>query len=408
MKRMKQVFRLLPMIAILATPAQAGDNLFHLSGFGTLGTVYHEEEGVMFRRDISQGDGAEAGRISLTPDSMLGVQFDAHLTERLEAMLQLISRESVDDTYAPQASWAYLKYKVSENSSMRFGRMGLEFYLQGDSVEIGYVNLMVRPQVIFYPRGFDGVDIETSFPLAGGAMRLKGMTGWTHGKIHQGQGDYDTVGSPFLGGLVEYTRGAWTGRLSAGGLKLQRETSDPELDALRQALATVPNGADILETISMSDRRQKFVSLALAYDDGPLQTQASYNVIASPAWPDRRMFYANAGYRLERFTPYVGYCRLRMDRDTIPTGIPDGLSPATDQLNAAASIAQSMLKVNQETWTAGMRYDLGANLALKAQVDFIRYIDPANLIDAGLDMTPAALREWKDATVYSLALDFVF
>ncbi|MEW6693313.1 MAG: hypothetical protein AB1340_10835 [Pseudomonadota bacterium] len=408
MNRMKHTLCMLPILSALASSATAADDIVGLSGFGTLGAVYHDAQGVTFRRDISQDDGAQGGQLSLRPDSMLGVQFDAHLTDRLDTMVQLISRESIDNEYAPKPSWAYIKYKLDSDSSIRFGRLGLELYLQGDSIEIGYSNLMVRPQVIFHPRGFDGVDAETTIPLAGGAMRLKAMTGWTHGKLFAGQGTFDTNGSPFLGGLVEYARDGWTARLGAGSLKLQRETSDPELDTLRHALSLTPNGADILETLRMSNRRQDLVSFSLAHDDGPLQTQASYNVIASPAWPDRRIFYANVGYRLERLTPYLGFCTMRMDRNMIPTGIPDGLSPATDQLNAAASIAQSMLKVNQDTWTAGLRYDLGHQLALKAQVDFIRYIEPSNLIAPELDMTPAALREWKHATVYSLALDFVF
>ncbi|MEW5824223.1 MAG: hypothetical protein AB1766_07735 [Pseudomonadota bacterium] len=395
-------------LACFGTSAMAGEDRFRFSGFGTLGASYHDTPGVVFRRDISQRNGAQSGVLSLRPDSMLGLQFDAHLTDRLDAMVQLISRESIDDAYVPQVSWAYLKYKLGSESSVRIGRMGLEFYLQGDSVEIGYANLMVRPQVIFYPRGFDGVDVENTFPLAGGALRIKAMTGWTHGKLVSGQGVFDTAGSPFLGALAEYQREGWTARLAGGGLKLCKDTSDPELDALRQGLAMAPMGTQILDVISMSNRRQSFVSASLAYDEGPLQAQASYNIIASPDWPDRRIFYANAGYRLERFTPYIGFSAMHMDRDTIATGIPDGLSPQTDRLNAAASIAQSMLKVNQDTWTAGLRYDLGNNLAIKAQVDLMRYIDPSSVIDSAQEMTPAGLREWKRATVYSLSVDFLF
>lgn len=399
---------MLAVLGLLSLPCALaeGNDMFSLSGFGTLGVAYHDERGVTYRRDVSQIRGAESGRIDPRPDSMLGAQLNVRLSGRTEAVLQAISREAIGTGWAPRVNWAYLKYTPDESSALRLGRLGLDLDLQGDLADIGYAGLMVRPQVILNPRFFEGVDAETTVPMAGGTLRLKGLAGWTRGRLLSGGEVYDTSGSTVYGGLAEYMRGGWSGRLSAGRVTMAKEAEG--VDALREALASAPEGHAALAGILMENRRQDFAALALAYEGGPLRTQASYTRVVSPGWTDQHMFYANAGYRLERLTPYLGYTRFWMDSSLVSTGIPDGLSEATDQFNAVTALAQSAPKVNKHVLAAGLRYELDDHMALKVQADVIRYKDPDNLIDPAQDATPADRRSWKSMMLYSMSLDFVF
>jgi hypothetical protein len=394
--------RCLPALADDAKP------LVSFSGFGTLGAVYHNEDGVEFRRDVSQPDGAKGGQVSFLPDSMLGVQATAHPGPDLEATLQLLSRNSIDVNFRPQVSWAYVKYKPAENVSLRAGRLGIELYIQGDSADIGYANLPIRQSIVFYPRSCDGFDAETTVPLGAGTLRIKGMAGWAEGKLQSGGAPYDTGGSSIRGALVEYAQDGWTGRIATGRLTLKNETSGAVVDALRASLSMVPNGAAILDRMSLKNRPVDYTSIALAYDAGPLQSVASYTLVSSPRWPDMQSFYTNMGYRIDKITPYAAYYVKRADRQTIPTGIPTGLSAATDALNQYAALAQGGGVVNQSGITLGMRYELSRTMALKFQLDRIRYRDPDSIVDPTLSVAPVESRAVRSMNLRSLALEYIF
>ncbi|MEW6693314.1 MAG: hypothetical protein AB1340_10840 [Pseudomonadota bacterium] len=265
---------------------------------------------------------------------------------------------------------------------------------------------MVRPQVILNPRFFEGMGAKTTVPLAGGSLRLKGLAGWARGKLDSDGGVYDTSGSGIYGGLAEYMRGGWSGRLSAGRLTKAKEAGG--VDSLREALSEAPSGNEALKVILMENRRHEFAALALAYDGGPLRVQACYNRIVSPGWMDLHIFYANAGYRQDRLAPYLGYTGVWMDSSLVPTGIPDGYSEATDRLNAVTALAQSAPKVNKQDFAVGLRYELDGHMALKVQADVIHYKGPDNLVDRAQEATPADRRVWKGMALYSMTLDFVF
>jgi len=393
--------------ASLAADGTEADPVFSVSGFGTVGAIYHNAPGVRYRRDVAQGSGVGEQQLSFKPDSMLGVQFDTRPGQRLDATVQVVSRLTAEDNYQPELTMAYLKFRPQADTSVRLGRMMLETYLQGDAAEIGYANLLIRQPIIYYPRNFDGIDAETAYPLGAGVLRLKGAAGWTHGKLFSGGELYDTAGSGTLGGSVEYAWRGWTGRFHAN-----RVTLDDELTALRpgaplpELLASAPNGARILDRLSMQDRALTLRSLALAYDSGPLQGLASYSTISSADWPTRHILYANMGYRFGRVTPYAAYASQRSARDLIATGLPVGAS--FDMLNQASAAAQGAILLNQRNLALGARYDVAHNMALKLQLEHIRYRDPESILDAALLASPVAGRGTHSLNLLSVALDFVF
>lgn len=415
MKMPRALQRFVPWLAMAASclsplPAPAADGgepPFSVSGFGTVGAVYHGESGIRYRRDIAQGSGVEEGQLSFKTDSMLGVQFDLRPQPGLGATVQVVSRLTAEDDYAPELTMAYLKFSPADNVSVRLGRMLLETYLQGDSAEIGYANLQIRQPVIYYPRGFDGVDAEATQPVGAGVLRFKGAAGWTHGKLFSGGEVYDTGGSRNWGGGVEYAWNGWTGRVYADRLELDDELASLRPGAaLPSALALAPNGARILDRLSMEGRALTLRSLALAYDSGPLQGSVSYSTIASSHWPTRHILYASAGYRIGQVTPYASYAAYRSPRGIVPTGLPSGAG--FDAVNRAASVAQGAIMLNQSDFTFGARYDFAGSMALKFLVDHIRYRDPESILDAGLPTTPVEDRDDRSFNLLSIAFDFVF
>ena len=404
------------VLFVIASSALAEDDTsdsqkFSIHGFGTLGAVNHNKTGVMFRRDMSQAGGANAGEISFAQDSMLGIQLSAYLNPKLEASTQVVSRLTADNNYDPQVTWAYLKFKPMEDVAIRAGRLGIEAYPQGDSAEIGYANLMIRQPIIFIPRTYDGIDVEVLPSIGRGTARLKGLAGWTKGKVAGFGRPYDMDGSKLVGAIAEYAQGGWTGRVAIASLQLHNEAVDLEPGSpILTGLHMTPNGAALIDRLSLKDRAIQFSSLSLAYDVGKIQGIASYNMIEGSNWPLQHLIYANMGYRIDKVTPYVSWSMQRTARNFIATGVPNGLSPETDVLNQSALLAQAGpgLMLNQTDVAIGARYDFANNMALKLQLDHIRYKDPVSIVDAGLLTESVENRSTKSLTLISLALDFVF
>jgi len=395
------------LLVTVSAQAQEADPRFTLSGFGSLGAVYHNTEDVKYRRDVAQPKGARAGELSTDVDSMLGLQLSVRPTPQLEATLQLVSRNTIERDYQPQVSWAYAKYKPNDSVALRVGRLGLEVYMQGDSAEIGYANLLVRQPIVFYPRTMDGLDLDLLYPLGEGMLRFKAMVGSATGKLTYSD-PYDTQGSRINAGLAEYAQGSWVARASYGRITLNHELIGQPLDGLRAALAMAPNGAAVNRYLSMQNRLITYTSLAVAYDEGPLQGTASLVQIASEDWQNQQGFTSQLGYRLGKFTPYVAYSRSRTDRSIIATGIPSGLSPATDALNRGATTAQANLKNNLSDAALGVRYDLSRNTSVKLQVDRILYRDPGSIWDDSLAKTDYQNRSNRAMMLLSGVLEFVF
>jgi len=381
-----------------------------LSGFGTLGALYHGAEGVKYRRDVSVPDGASARRWSLAQDSMLGVQATARFGEHLEATLQLTIRDSIDRGYTPQVSLGFVKWKPDAATTLRAGRIGLEVYQRGDSSEIGYANPMVRPIFGLYPRTADGVDAEWLTPIGpmgGGILRVKSQAGYVVGKMTTGGETIDVSGSPMVDFLAEYTQGSWTGRVAAGKSTSRGGPDSESFRALCTALSATPRGAEILDSLTQKGRATTAYAIGLRYDSGPFQAQADYaRVTWQSGWPTQAYSALQGGYRISRFTPYAGYTYMRTERRLIETGLPWNV--ATYALNQGAALAQAAHFTNQTIATAGLRYELSRNTALKFQVDAIRYQDTPSIFDPTLLTEDVAGRGFKAITLYSVALEFVF
>lgn len=390
--------------------ADAGEAALKLSGFGTLGASYHNAPGVTVRRDTSQAQGAQGNQLSFIPDSMLGVQAALHISPQFEAVLQIVSHAQIPNSYTPHTDWAYVKYQPVEDFSLRAGRVGIETYLHNDAAAIDYANLMIRRPVIYIPRLMNGMDAEYLLPVGEGTLRGKIAAGKAVGKLTaNGNAPVDIANADIYTGSIEYSYRGWTGRLAYFNSVLRNNTAEAQPGSpLFQMLAMLPNGAELRNMLTMQNRSISAYAVAFAYDEGPLQATASYNRIVSPHWNDQHVYYGHAGYRLDSVTPYLSYSARRTARRFIPTGLPQGLSPQTDLINAAMMQAQTNFFVNQTDFALGLRYDLARNVALKVQADHIRYQDPDAIIDPTLPFQPAAARGFKSLTWYSAALNFVF
>jgi hypothetical protein len=392
----------------LSCPAWAQDEigtpespLVSLHGFGTLGLTRTDTDSAQFVRDLSQPNGAGTQWTSKV-DSLLGLQANVQFSPSTEGVVQVVTRYHADSSYRPELTWAFLRHDFSSDLSLRAGRLGTEFYTQGDSRQVGYANISVRPTPDFYGSlvfsYIDGVDVSTTVPVASGLLRGKLFWGQSPEKTPYAPGIlWDLRGTDLVGGYLDYSVGPWQVRLSHVQARFDHEMP---VDALLHSIGINLSQSylSLVPDMAMADSRTSFSSLGLVYDQGPLNVQLMLNQIKhnSAAYADTKAAYVQAAYRMGAVTPYLGVSRSFSDLETLPSSTVPGVNEVT-----ALLVAQSI--TDQTTYTLGARWDLQKNLALKAQVDWV-HGKPASKFPFKTVQT-----DWDGRmTVFSLALDFVF
>jgi hypothetical protein len=373
-----------------------------LQGFGTLGIARSNDDNAEFVRDLSQSRGAGT-RWTAKVDSLLGLQANIRFSPGTEAVLQAVTRHHANESYQPELTWAFLRHDFSPDLTLRGGRLGTEFYMLGDSRLVGYANLSVRPSTDFYGSlvfsYIDGVDVSATVPVAAGLLKGKLFAGNSPEKTPFAPGIvWNLQGSALVGAYLDYSTGPWQLRLSHAQVRFEHESP---VDTLLQSTGDPLKGVPYLSLVpemAMANRRAQFSSIGLVYDQGPLNIQLMLNQIRhdSPAYADSQAGYVLAAYRLGALTPYLGVSRSLSDELALPPSLVPGVDALTKSL-----VAHSV--TDQHTYTLGGRWDIQKNLALKAQVDWIRGT-PASVF-----LLKNNQLGWDGSmSVLSLALDFVF
>jgi hypothetical protein len=400
-----------------AAPADAwmgaGDSGLSLRGFGTLGLARSSSDQVEFVRDLSQPRGISnhgSGRI----DSILGVQGSWQAAQTFELTGQVVSRYHVGESRKAEVMWAFAKWEPDPALALRLGRLGADFLMAADSRLVGFSYLPVRPSVDFFGplffSYFDGGDASLTLPAGGGLLRAKAYAGRTREKSSVADHTWDVDNSALNGLVLDYFKGSWQLRASTAQLRLASDLPFAGLPSgLRTAGAAlgIPAASAAADAIAVGGTTSRFHSLGAVYDDGPVQVQGMANVIdhETSAFQNSRAGYLLAGYRLAisnlALTPFVGISRWTSKVRNISTGLPN--VGALIALNQGFERVMRDSGADQTTYTLGVRWDLRANVALKAQWDGERGT-PRSLFPYRGDQPG-----WSGRTdVLSLALDFVF
>jgi len=393
-------------ISLCVDAAEPGERRLFLGGFGTIGAIYHDTEGIEYRRHQGQPRGAEANEVDFATDSLAGVQLNAAWNEELEAVAQLLTRLDSDNTWRPRVTRGFLRYRPIEETIFRAGRIGYELLPLTDSRDIGYSYLTIRPPVellgLLPHDEFDGADVVLTHPLGAGIGRMKLYGGLTSGRLVFSEGSVDLRDSKIWGGHVEYLSGAWVTRLGHGYfLSPDPPAADPLADALRQTGSA--QAIALADELAEDERRVQFSVFGLSYEEDALHARL---VLARTSadhitGPKTRSGFVVVGYGIGTLTPYIAVSAIKGYDSPRSTGLPD--TPSTAPLNAAAMAAQSNTQTHQATYSLGIRYDVAPKMDIKLQVDRVLLHSPNTTLDRN---TPP--RRETDMTVLGVAFDFIF
>jgi hypothetical protein len=336
-------------------------NIFSFSGFGTVGMTHSSLTDADYTTTYFEPKGAgHSSEYNFSDDTKVGGQVNAQFTPQLSAVLQVIMQQQYDNSWAPTVEWANVKYAITPDLSVRLGRIELPSFFSSDYRNVGYATPWAHVPVETYNlipiTNSDGVDASYTLHFGKTDNTVQALYGdnGTHvpGPIkvesHQVFGVFDTV-----------ERGALTARV---GYEQAHTDFGP-----------------------LPSQDVKFYNAGVDYDPGNwfIQGEWSHAKIGDLT-PGYDSWYAIAGYRIQKFTPYAMYS---IQHSLGNTTILDN----TDR--------------GQKDYSVGVRWDFRKNMDLKFQYD--RVVLPAN--SAGYFINPQqGFALGSSANVVSAVLDFVF
>lgn len=383
--------------------------MFSISGFGTLGLVHSSDPNADFVADFYQPNGAGLSRAwSADVDSRLGAQVTANFTNRISAVLQVVSEQRADGTYTPQVEWANLKYQFTPDLYVRVGRIALPTFLVSDSRKVGYSNPWVRPPIEVYSlvpvTTNDGAD--ASYRVVSGGLKNTLQVTYGQSDITEPSGDVDRA---------RHVEGA-SDTLEIGALTLHAtyEHGDVTITSINPLFAAFrqlgPAGGALSDRYDSDAKPFDFVGFGGIYDAGGWFVMSEWGMTEShSALGKRSAWYVSGGYRAGKVTPYVSYAEARLESNSSDSG----LNPAAFPPDQAGTVAGLDLALNallrsppvQKSLSFGARWDFMKDVDLKVEYEHIRRGDGS----AGtLVNTRPGSPLGGTVDVFSAAVDFVF
>jgi len=356
-----------------AEAAETGQSRVTFDGFGTLGVSHSSMKmgDYVLDSSIPKGPGLSEDW-STGNDSRIAVHLAADLTTKVSAVLQVVSEYHTPNTYQPEVEWANVKYAFTPDAYIRVGRIALPTFLNSDTRDVGYTYVWIHPPLELYRQlpisHSDGVDAMYRVQIGESVNSIKAIL---YGENTLERENSTSISKDMWGIFDTIEYGPATAHVG-----YQERLSATE------NLQTGITG----EWVRNSD-----LSLGVQYDPG--------DWFAISEWMQRKSttkitaMYISAGYRVNKFTPYLTYAQ------NSPGSFLPGFPPPSANSIQLANRSQSAVSL-------GVRWDFMKNTDLKVQYDQVRLSDNSNgflaNVPAGVTVYGATFH------VFSAAVDFIF
>ncbi len=402
--------------------AEFGNDRVRVSGFGTLALTFGGDEDLGFRRDMYR-EGLYNHEPSLFADSIAGLQVDARLTDSLDAALQLVGKDRADDNLEDSVEWAFLRYRLNPDWTVRAGRMGFDIYMLSEYRSLGFSYLWTRPPLEFYAPvafdSFDGADITYSTPAGDGTLRAKLYAGKTKNNFVVLGNLLEVKLEPIYGASLSWESERWQVRLGVAPNRISDDHdvfpgTEPLVAGLEAVLPFWPEAQRYIDRLSIEEPYVYYYSAGIAFNDKPwvIQSEIAYVDSDLGMLPAMSNGYLSVGRQIGEVTLFgmLSAVRDQGDRDVLPPA-PVYPFPGMEMLNLQLAAMQQGLQMlfdathlSQTTLSTGLRWDLRYDMALKMQMDHTR----VDAYGAGLwdrEFTPGKERA---INTVSLNLNYVF
>lgn len=386
-----------------------GSGSWAISGFGTLGAARSSEHRADYTTTVLKPDGTGLSHEwSTDVDTRLGMQLDVNMNRRWSAVLQVVSEQRLDNTYRPQVEWANVKYQATPELALRFGRIALPMFLTAEYRKVGYAYPWVRPPVEGYAAlpvfTSDGVDATLHWNLGSVRNASQVLFGRDHPQL---VAPYSAYARGLVGISNTSDWGAFNVRMNYIRANLTANIGTQLFNALDQF---GPAGQAITRRYGIDHKIAALANIGVSYDPGNWFVMAEAGRTSTHSLLGKtHNAYVSAGWRWLAFTPYATWSQVRASGATSDPGLPLAGLPAPYAAPAAAlngGLNSLLTSISQQTSaSAGLRWDVRTNMALKLQYDRVKPVDGSR--GTLINPTPD-FRSERPFHVLSVTLDFVY
>ncbi|GAB6141528.1 hypothetical protein JCM14076_22570 [Methylosoma difficile] len=370
MKHINVIALLALTASLLSTNSQALELLdngkLSLRGFGTIGGACYTADNYDFSRENLPDGPGKSRRCDPQLDSKLGLQLDAALTDSLQATVQGISYHRADGSFTPELTQANLRWAVSDDSSIRLGRMQTPLFFVSEYRNVLHAQPWVRPPVELYNLvpiySIDG--LEFGHRITWSSWRLQLNVGGAHSAFDtprvfvSGQTDPIEAGIGYLDIRLEHQAWLFKANLMGGKMTYDAKLVNDLLLFVDKALANELNN---------TNKDFLLFGFGARYETNEwlLQSEYLFRRIDS-FFRDQQGAYLMAGRHFGNWMPY-GIVARRWSQSQGKENL------AADPFQYA--IAKSIVEVtytDRTSFSLGLSRRLGEQAIVKLQTDFIK------------------------------------
>ncbi len=280
-----------------------------INGFMTAGVSTHNTKDKDYK-GISD-------EVTWQPDSIFGVQITANMSERSSVIVQLVGEATNDRIFSTNMEWAFLRYKATNDLTLRAGRLRTAFYMLSEFFDVGFTYPWVRPPTEVYNidtlKGFEGVDMLYQWSAGG----LGGLL-----QVDMGSGvsevdpkDFDLIKAWGINNVFTY--GDWTFRIGYREARVRFYNFDLPAD---------DNSDGVITDIELDHNHDPKLEAPVA-DNLQLQQLSDAGLIVSDA-SEMPANYTSLGLQYDNGTWFLmtELVRLKWDFDDYTIGIPPAFS----------------------------------------------------------------------------------
>ena len=294
-------------------------------------------------------------------DSLVGLQFNFPVNEKVGATVQLLSKGSND--WDSDIEWAYLSYNMDNGTTLRAGKLRLPIYSYSDYLDVGYARTFLRaPQVVYEIvtfSAYNGVDAIIPLDMNDSTLTLQPF----YGSVEE----VGNLGNFEMNNLIGLNATWEWNSFTARGI---------------YAYAELDGDNPLLQKKDSS-----FSGLSAQYDNGSWFIMAEYAMTEiDDQASDNDAGYIGAGVHLGDFTPYVVL----------------GMAETQDNDERASIPLLEPLTYERKEYSVGLRWDCMPSVALTADLTIQDDFNSTG----GFSGVPAG--EFKDGNIFTIAASAVF
>lgn len=367
-------------LSVLTLASLSAQAEVRINGFANLIGGITSSDDVVYGYDDS---------ISFTDESLFAIQVSGDINSKMTATAQMVARGS--DDYSPEFEWAYMTYQATDKLAISAGRIRLPLFRYSASSDVGYSYHWVSAPRSVYDVGFsnvDGVKFDYSTYSGEWEYNLQAVAG--------------TYNSDFLGGdlsgknlLLFSAEATYEWFKMRGVYGTNKSTySRTDIDGTLGTLTSL-GLPELADDLALDNNTGTFFGFGTEVDTFDYFASAEITITENKDSfsPKATAFYVTAGMRSGKFTPSITYEKFKEDDqykflDRVAAA-PEALRPTATAITVGL---QQAVMNEYSVITAGVRYDVDTNVALKA--DLSKYSDDLN--------------DSLDATLLRFAINYVF